>query len=253
MRAVKTILSISFLFLAVAVFAGDTEVSNELPDEIKNLDKKKILQPLGYFEPKYPEQASTISTKTSIWVKFKLRKSGTVDTADVVYCEKPNNGFEQSALQFDLKSTFRPIIRRRRVVRSWFYTEIIFARIENNSPPGTDSSSLQAKNSKLIDSNFIPVEVMPELIYKSRPAYPRRALQYGKGAVVQLRVLVSEKGDVLDVIALGNPSSLKSLEEFGFIKAALSGARKCKFRPAYQNGKPVKVWVSFPYEFILHR
>ena len=67
-----------------------------------------------------------------------------------------------------------------------------------------------------------------------------------------VRVLVNEEGNALDVVVMGDPAIIDSLDSYGFKEAAISGAQDCKFRPAFQNGKPVKVWVSFPYKFILH-
>jgi len=255
MWAVKTILSISFLLLASSINAIDKEKYDDLPDEIKNLKQKKILNSIVVrYAAKTKELSSTSSTTCGVIVKLKLKRDGAVDTAVVVYCEDPNLGFENLALQTVLESTFEPkLIKRRRIDRSWFYTEVIFARIENYSPPSTDSLSLTVEGYKQNDSNFVPVEVMPELIYKGRPEYPELGRLYGMKAVVTVRVLIDEKGNVLDAIVPGNSNTRDSLEAFGFIEAALTGAKKCRFTPAFQNGEPVKVWVSFPYEFILHR
>ncbi len=244
MRAVKTILSISFLLLAAKVFAGEAEVSNELPDEIKNLDKKKILQPSSFLAPIYPEQASTKSTKTIVWVKFKLGRNGSADSAVVVYCEEPNNGFKESAVQFVLESTFRPKLRKRRVDNSWFYTEVKFYGID---------VFIQLDTDNLRTSNC-PDSLMqePEIIRKWRSDYPRKALRYGKSARVILRVLIDEKGNAARAIIMADNETLDALELYGFKKAAISGARKCKFKPMLCDGQPMECWVSFPYEFILN-
>lgn len=231
MPSVKTIFSISFLFLAATIIAEDQTSSNELPDEIKNLDKKWILQPLNYLGQYYPEQASTSSTKTSVWVKFKLRKNGTVDTAVVVYCEEPNNGFEEFALKSVLGTTFAVKFKRRRVDRSWLYTNVDFF-----SKRGKDSTE------------FIPVEVMPELIRKSRPDYPSIARQKKINAKVWVKVLIDEFGRPIDAVI---QKTTDPDWKYGFNKAALKAVMKCVFKPGIQNGKPVKVWVTFPYEFKL--
>lgn len=130
---------------------------------------------------------------------------------------------------------------------------ILYYRVMGDGVPLPDKDSLssQVENSWPSLGDFVPVDSDPELIFKWTPEYPRLALHKEKEAVVTVRVLVSESGNVLDVVVMGSPSKLKSLEEYGFIYAAKSGARKCKFKPAYHEGKPIKVWVSFPYEFIL--
>ena len=63
---------------------------------------------------------------------------------------------------------------------------------------------------------------------------------------VRIRVLVKKDGSVGDAI-IQISSGITSLDD-----AALKAVYGCKFKPAIQNGRPVKVWVSFPYEFILH-
>lgn len=92
---------------------------------------------------------------------------------------------------------------------------------------------------------FVPVEMMPELIVKNKPDYPRMAKQAGLEGVVTVRVLVLEDGSVKDAI-VQKSSGVASLDE-----AAVAAAFGCKFKPAIQNKRPVKVWVSFPYEFTL--
>ena len=93
--------------------------------------------------------------------------------------------------------------------------------------------------------DFVPVESMPEFILKNKPEYPRLAKMAGLEGVVTIRALVLEDGSVKDAI-VQKSSGVASLDD-----AAVAAAFGCKFRPAIQNKRPVKVWVSFPYEFTL--
>lgn len=97
-----------------------------------------------------------------------------------------------------------------------------------------------------LPGDFIPVEIQPELIYKEIPEYPRLARIAKMEGDVHLRVLVKKDGSVGDAI-IQVSSGIALLDD-----AALKAVYGCKFKPAIQNGRPVKVWVSFPYEFILH-
>ena len=97
-----------------------------------------------------------------------------------------------------------------------------------------------------LPGDFIPVEIQPELIHKEKPAYPRLARQAQLEGTVRIRVLVKKDGSVGDAI-IQISSGITSLDD-----AALKAVFGCKFKPAIQNGRPVKVWVSFPYEFVLH-
>ncbi len=92
---------------------------------------------------------------------------------------------------------------------------------------------------------FVPVENMPELIFKNKPEYPRMVKDAGLEGTVYLRVLVKKDGTVGDA-KVEKSSKIASLDE-----AALKAVFACTFKPAIQNGRPVNVWVSFPYEFSL--
>lgn len=97
-----------------------------------------------------------------------------------------------------------------------------------------------------LPGDFIPVENLPELIHKEVPAYPRLARQAQLDGTVHVRVLVLENGSVKNVM-IEKSSGITSLDD-----AAVKAAYKCTFKPGIQNGRPVKVWVSFPFVFELY-
>lgn len=92
---------------------------------------------------------------------------------------------------------------------------------------------------------FVPVEIYPEMIYQHQPDYPRLAKQAGITGTVWVKALVNEEGNVLKAI-VAKSSGTVSLDE-----AAVEAAKKNKFKPGIQNGRPVKVWVTYPVEFTL--
>lgn len=92
-------------------------------------------------------------------------------------------------------------------------------------------------------TRFTPVEVQPEMIYRHQPIYPRLAEKAGITGVVWVRVLVDEEGNVVRAI-VGKTSGVVSLDE-----SAIRAALKCKYKPAIQNGRPIRVWVVYKYEF----
>ena len=94
-------------------------------------------------------------------------------------------------------------------------------------------------------TDFIPVEIYPEMIYQFKPDYPRLAKQAGITGLVWVSALVNEEGEVLKAI-VGKTSGVTSLDE-----AAVKAAYKCRFKPGIQNGRPVKVWVTYKVEFEL--
>lgn len=93
--------------------------------------------------------------------------------------------------------------------------------------------------------DFVAVEIYPEMIYEHIPDYPRLAEQAGITGLVWVKSLVDEEGAVRKAI-LGKTSGVNSLDQ-----AAVKAAYKCKFKPGIQNGRPVKVWVTYKVEFEL--
>jgi len=94
---------------------------------------------------------------------------------------------------------------------------------------------------------FVPVEVIAEMIYYETPAYPRLAEQAGLTGLVWVKALVGSDGNVKDAVVYKS-SGTPALDE-----AAIAAAPKCKFKPAIQNGRPVAMWVTYKVDFILNR
>jgi len=95
---------------------------------------------------------------------------------------------------------------------------------------------------------FIIVEKYPVMIQGAVPEYPRLAKLAGEEGRVCVKVLLDEEGRVIDAM-LEKLSGTK----VGFEEAALKAAYGCIFSPAIQNGRPVKIWVTFCFEFDLDK
>jgi len=92
---------------------------------------------------------------------------------------------------------------------------------------------------------FVPVEIMPEMIYQHTPEYPRLAKQAGITGVVWVKALVDKEGNVRRSM-VGKSSGTQALDE-----AAVAAAKHNKFKPGIQNGRPVNVWVTYKVTFTL--
>lgn len=90
---------------------------------------------------------------------------------------------------------------------------------------------------------FFAVSEKPVLKHKETPTYPDLARRAGIEGRVTVMVTISETGDVLDAKIL---KSVPMLDE-----AALAAAKKCKFKPAKQRDRFVKVKMSIPFDFRL--
>jgi len=95
-------------------------------------------------------------------------------------------------------------------------------------------------------NEFVPVEIMPEMIHQETPEYPRLAKQAGITGVVWVKALVDKEGNVRKAM-VGKSSGTASLDD-----AAVKAAYKNKFKPGIQNGRPVNVWVTYKVIFELN-
>ncbi len=97
----------------------------------------------------------------------------------------------------------------------------------------------------LLGGDRVCTDAYPDMIYSGEPAYPRLARQAGIEGTVWIKALVDEDGDV--VTALVSQSSGTSCLD----QSALEAAYRCRYRPGYHNCGPVKVWVTYPVEFVI--
>ncbi|UCD64054.1 MAG: energy transducer TonB [Candidatus Zixiibacteriota bacterium] len=94
-------------------------------------------------------------------------------------------------------------------------------------------------------TEFVPVEIYPEMIHYETPPYPRLAQQAGIEGVVHVKALVDKTGNVRDAM-VAISSGTAALDE-----AAVEYAYKNKFKPGIQNGRPIAVWVTYKVNFEL--
>jgi len=91
---------------------------------------------------------------------------------------------------------------------------------------------------------FVAYDTPPKPKSRVKPDYPEIAKKAGIEGTVILKLLIDVDGKVLNV------KVLKGLTQ-DTNKAAMRAAYATQFYPAKQRDKPVKVWVSYPYRFVL--
>ncbi len=123
--------------------------------------------------------------------------------------------------------------------------EIVAPDITESAEGGEISVEIDPEEYLPAPDEFIPLEIEPEPIYRQEPEYPRLAKQAGITGVVWVNALVDEEGKVIKAI-VAKSSGTVSLDE-----AAVKAAYKNRYKPGIQNGRPVKVWVTYPVEFKL--
>jgi TonB family protein len=88
-----------------------------------------------------------------------------------------------------------------------------------------------------------PGVVRPQITRLPDPRYPTAARRMNKSASVDLKVLVDERGEVVQAERVGAKVG------FGFDEAAVDAARRATFRPATKDGVRVKMWTSLRVTF----
>jgi protein TonB len=88
-----------------------------------------------------------------------------------------------------------------------------------------------------------PGVVKPQISGMPEPRYPGPARRMNKSAQVDLKVLVDEKGNVIQAEPTGPRVGL------GFDEAAIEAARRSTFRPATKDGVRVKMWTMLRVTF----
>jgi protein TonB len=95
------------------------------------------------------------------------------------------------------------------------------------------------------DKVFQPTEVdkLPVEVFSPKPRYPDFEREAGVTGSVVMKVLVDEDGVVRSVETVSGTRH--------FADAAKEALNRWRFKPALVNGKPVRVWVQIPVNFVL--
>ena len=93
---------------------------------------------------------------------------------------------------------------------------------------------------------FVATEEMPVCVYPEPPIYPELARLTQQAGSVKVAALVDLDGTVAKVMIVKSSGS-----NVGFDEAALAAVAKNRYKPAIQNGRPVRVWVTHQVDFSL--
>jgi TonB family protein len=110
-------------------------------------------------------------------------------------------------------------------------------RSEEPSEPAVQTGQLVESGPDVID---------PVLIEHPKLKYPKQAKRRKVETIVRVRVLVDEKGNVLE-------AELDREYGYGLDEAALQVALKARFIPATKGTVKVKMWTSLPLAYRLKK
>ena len=96
------------------------------------------------------------------------------------------------------------------------------------------------------DADFANYDKAPKIIKKVEPRYPERAISAGIEGKVTVNMWVGTDGKVKKVEVLHSDAAI-------FNKPSIEAAKQFVFTPAYKDKQPVAGWVTYPFEFRLHK
>lgn len=114
-------------------------------------------------------------------------------------------------------------------------------------PPQTKSDARQSEPVLKESSTTMDQDTSrPQVMHIVNPGYPSAAMRKGVEGTVICSILVSPEGDVEAVRILKSADNTYGLDD-----AAVAAVAKWKFRPAVKDGRPIRVWISYPVVFRL--
>jgi len=101
-----TLILIIALFIFISVESKDNE-PKKLPDAIRNIDKKRIVDPVSSMMPEYPEKAYEANVNAEVWTRFKIDSLIGIYIVEVIYSSVDSFGFEEAAINWMMTGHFR--------------------------------------------------------------------------------------------------------------------------------------------------
>jgi TonB family protein len=118
------------------------------------------------------------------------------------------------------------------------------APVQQQAPVPAAPARPQIQYGDLVTPGSAPGVTSPKMTSRLDPRYPAQAQKMNKSAQVDIKVLVDERGHVLDAQRSGPQAG------FGFDEAALEAARRAVFQPAStRDGIRVKMWTTIRVSF----
>jgi TonB family protein len=118
------------------------------------------------------------------------------------------------------------------------------APVQQQAPPQAAPARPQIQYGDLVTAATASGVTPPKMTSRLDPRYPQQAQRMNKSAQVDIKVLVDERGRVLDAQRSGPQAG------FGFDEAALDAARRAVFQPAStRDGIRVKMWTTIRVSF----
>lgn len=235
-----------FLIMALCLSVGFAQQKDKKKTKDENpkeyVDLKKHPEPLTQIKPVYTETLKLAGIQGKVFIETLIDEKGNV--AETKVLKTDNDGLCKPAIDAIKKTKFSPAISKEgKKVKSWVVIPIAFKLEEKNDGGISENNNLEESDPDI--NAFVAVEKYPEVMESGEPVYPEEAKKNGIEGKVFVKVLVDKNGNAKKIVVLKSENEI-------FNNAAMEAAKKCKFTPATQKGKPIAVWVVLPYKFALN-
>ena len=242
--------AVGVVVLAMAIDASaKTKPKFDLPKELSHLSASaRPKPPRTVLDFDSTSKAIADTAVAVVWLRFKSGDDGELHDIGVVFSSHPGYGLEERAIQALKAASFEPKSISGKKADKWLYYEVAFDRtlFRNYTTPLKDwSPDIDSTEYMPPPDEFIPVEVMPEMIEYGRPDYPVAAKANGVNGTVWVKALIDRTGIVRKAV-VGMSSGNALLDS----AAVLSGYR-CRFKPAIQGGHTIACWATWRVDFKL--
>ena len=196
---------------------------------------------------KYPEEAQENGVQERIVLRFVVEKDGSVSDVTVLRGKDPNLKKEAIRVIQSLPK-FEPGRQNGKPVRVYFTLPINF-KLGVQEPPVVLQQEPQADTDEEV---FVFVEQIPEFpggmeaLYKfisTNIRYPMRAMEKGIQEKITVRFIIEKDGSVSNITVLRGENKDLIAEAVRVVQLLP------KFVPGRQDGKPVRVYYTFPINF----
>lgn len=134
-----------------------------------------------------------------------------------------------------------PVPKPKMVVEATGEEEAVEETIEETEFTGWER---EPEAPALETPDFVPYDSPPQPIQIVKPVYPDIARQAGLEGTVYLKLLIDVDGKVIHTKVLSSPHE-------SLTQSAIEAAMQCRFSPALQRDKPVRVWAAQGFQFLL--
>ncbi len=236
------------VLLCFSIGIAQQKDKKQSADKGKWEELKEYPKPISPIQPEYPQVAKLAGIEGKVYVEALISEKGNVVGTKIL--KSDHESLISAAVDAIVKTKFTTgISKDNKKVQTWVVIPIAFKLDDKNKETKNPPQENKETKNEVIDLDpdvnvFTEVEKLPELVESVKPEYPEIAKRAGITGKVFIKALVDKEGHVKKAVTIRSDSEL-------FNQSALDAAKKSRFSPAIQEGKPIAVWIVLPYRFAL--